>query len=137
MTFVDVQKHGFAASMAAWKLQHCYLLSSAYGRQWLYGPAHEACHPHGATLLQAVALLEVQHAAEQAGLEHKAAGQELAALRAEIASTAEQLEACREQHKQQQTAQQHVQDEMVQVYSAAADVASCLCAVAALPSHEC
>ena len=68
-----------------------------------------------AVLLQAAALLEVQHAAEQAGRERKAAGQELAALRAEVASTAEQLEACREQHKQQRSAQQHVQEELVQV----------------------
>ncbi len=76
----------------------------------------------GATWLQAAALLEMQHAAEQAGLEHKAAGQELAALRAEIASTAEQLEACREQHKQQQSAQQLAQEQVVQVCDAAAHV---------------
>ena len=87
---------------------------------------------HGTILLQAAAHLEMQHAVEQAELEHKAAGQELAALRAEIASTAEQLESCRKQHKQQESAQQHVQEEVVQVCSASAQFACCLCAFATL-----
>ena len=124
--------------VAAWNLQCCCLLLQAYGvSQWLHGQHIMLATCRGAISLQAAAQLEMQHAVKQADLERKAAGQELAALRAEIASTAEQLEACREQHKQQQSAQQHVQEEVVQVRSAAAQSACFLCALATLPSLQC